>query len=598
MSATAIMATSPAPHERSSYADMAHSSPSVHLKSGKSLRSIAPPPSANQNASRPDSKSPKSHSKPNTTKTSPLLSRNVASSQIAVKKEPPSSPDLRHRPRKLDLTGNSPRANANQSNDATNSFPPGTSRTMNGQFTGRMENLGIQEVGLACLSPGFNTQDPTMRDQLQRSISVREQQRTLIEARMNKQFAKQDNTSATENLREQETSGALTSKTPGNAKRKAPPGLSILTPSHEEFAQERVIQSAPLNQSFTMGRYQPQPPTRQITNHQTQSSIQHVPAIQSSNRLPPIMDVFAREHLSHHDSSKQRSSALHPTNSQPSNSLANQRPPFPPASQPNAQPSHSSRPREYRSAEDAQVDLSGGRPELLPRLVHYGGHQPPTPPSPRNMKTPRQSDTSRSGGGGGVKKRVRSEYEDGDTPPYGNGSLPSRRNGPLQEERTSPISSQMKKEQFIRLCAEAWDLFHSWESQFNEDHWLCLTSTQFYFLERCIYRPQLSLLILTVWFRVILLVWHIFLRSFIQSANFFHLQSIRRSNERGYVFSHWLQPEISWIIHSMRYVNWFYTNLLCATLKELHAGYKVIKKRTRICIDGWLLHNFVLYRRT
>src|ERR1700730_8732748 len=85
--------------------------------------------------------------------------------KIIVKKEP-SSPDLptpRHRPRKLDLSKNSSSSN-----------PLGS----RGQpLTSRESGLGIQDVGLACLSPGFVTQDPTMREQLQRSISVREQQR-------------------------------------------------------------------------------------------------------------------------------------------------------------------------------------------------------------------------------------------------------------------------------------------------------------------------------------------------------------------------------------------------------------------------------------
>jgi hypothetical protein len=35
--------------------------------------------------------------------------------------------------------------------------------------------------GLACLSPGFQTHDPVMREQLQRSLSVRDQQRSIIE---------------------------------------------------------------------------------------------------------------------------------------------------------------------------------------------------------------------------------------------------------------------------------------------------------------------------------------------------------------------------------------------------------------------------------
>jgi hypothetical protein len=48
--------------------------------------------------------------------------------------------------------------------------------------------------------------------------------------------------------------------------------------------------------------------------------------------------------------------------------------------QPHSPPA--SRSHEYKSAEEAKASLSGNRPDLLPRLVHYGGHQPPTPPSP------------------------------------------------------------------------------------------------------------------------------------------------------------------------------------------------------------------------
>jgi hypothetical protein len=370
-----------------------------------------------------------------------------------VKKEPPSSPDLptsRHRPRKLDLSKN------------TSSVNPSTSRPSAGQLTSRGESggLGIQDVGLACLSPGFVTQDPTMREQLQRSISVREQQRHIIESRL-QQTAKPGD-APMESAKEREL-GGFPAKTPGTSKRKAPPGLSIVAPSHEQFAHERVIQSAPLNQSFT-GRHQPHPLTRHIANQPSNlsntSHIHHVPATQTSNRLPPITDVFASEGLgAHREGNVSRTSFFNQNNSgsASNSSHSNSRPTFPSPGHNNAQPPHSARPREYRSAEEAQVELAGGRPELLPKLVHYGGHQPPTPPSPLTGNAMRHGETGRSGGG---RRRPRAEYEEGGSPPLGNGPSAQRR-GPFGEGRDSPMSTQRKKEEFMRLCDQAWDLFHS-----------------------------------------------------------------------------------------------------------------------------------------
>jgi hypothetical protein len=369
-----------------------------------------------------------------------------------VKKEP-SSPDLptsRHRPRKLDLSKN------------TSTNNPSTSRPSAGQLTSRGESggLGIQDVGLACLSPGFVTQDPTMREQLQRSISVREQQRHIIESRV-QQTAKPGD-APMESAKEREL-GGFGAKTPGTSKRKAPPGLSIVAPSHEQFANERVIQSAPLHQSFT-GRHQPHPLTRHIANQPSNlsstSHIHHVPATQTSNRLPPITDVFASEGLGAHRESNGSRSAFFQTNntsgSASNSSHSNSRPTFPSPGHNNNAP-QSARPREYRSAEDAQVELAGGRPELLPKLVHYGGHQPPTPPSPLTGNAMRHGEASRSGGG---RRRARAEYEEGGSPPLGNGPSASRR-GPFGEGRDSPMSQQRKKEEFMRLCDRAWDLFHS-----------------------------------------------------------------------------------------------------------------------------------------
>lgn len=374
-----------------------------------------------------------------------------------MKKEPPSSPDLptsRHRPRKLDLSKNVSNVN------------PATGRPTPGQLTSRgaeSGGLGIQDVGLACLSPGFVTQDPTMREQLQRSISVREQQRQLIESRLNK-GAQTGGEAPMESAKDRELGGGFGAKTPGTSKRKAPPGLSIVAPSHEQFAHERVIQSAPLNQSFT-GRHQPHPLTRHIANQPSNlsntSHIHHVPANQTSNRLPPITDVFAAEGLGAHREPTNSRPSFFPTNnaSVSNSSQSNSRTTFPSPGHNNTQPPLSARPREYRSAEDAQVELAGGRPELLPKLVHYGGHQPPTPPSPltgNNMRS--ANDTARSGSG---RRRARAEYEEGGSPPLGNGPSTSRRTGPFGEGRDSPMSQQRKKEEFMRLCDRAWDLFHS-----------------------------------------------------------------------------------------------------------------------------------------
>lgn len=333
-------------------------------------------------------------------------------------------PNSRPRPRRLDLSKNTPRSNQQ----------PATARPLTAR-----DGLGIQEVGIACLSPGFVTQDPVMKEQLQRSLSVREQQRHIIEARLQQQSAKGDGP-------DKDPVSSFAAKTPGMSRRnKAPPGLSIVAPSHEQFANERVIQSAPLGHSFT-GRQHPAPMTRHIANQPSNlsstSHIHHVPANQTNNRLPPISDVFGQGLSGHADNAPQ---SLYPGSARaPLTSPGH--PPLP-------QPPTSARPREYRSAEEAQQDLAGGRPELLPKLVHYGGHQPPTPPSPAPGGRPVEGSRSAS------KRRTRAEYEDG-SPPLGNGPAPTRR-GPFGAGRDSPETQRAKKEEFLRLCDRAWDLFHS-----------------------------------------------------------------------------------------------------------------------------------------
>lgn len=246
-------------------------------------------------------------------------------------------------------------------------------------------------------------------------------------------------------------------KTPATSRRKAPPGLSIVAPSHEQFAHERVIQSAPLNQTFTGLRHQPHPLTRHVANQPSNlsntSHIHHVPANQTANRLPPITDVFAAEGLGHHREPPR--TAFVQSNSSSNSAHSNSRPAFPSPGFPpqQAQQPQSARPR-YRSAEEAQADLADGRPELLPKIVHYGGHQPPTPPSPLNGNIAPHTAPSHG------RRRQRAEYE-GDSPPLGSAHAERRRAAPFGEGRDSPESTRRKKEEFLGLCARAWDLFHS-----------------------------------------------------------------------------------------------------------------------------------------
>lgn len=110
--------------------------------------------------------------------------------------------------------------------------------------------------------------------------------------------------------------------------------------------------------------------------------------------------------------------------------------------------------------------MAGGREDLLPKIVHYTGHQPPTPPSPppNHGVTPGKhpinlvnGESSRSGHG---RRRGRAEYErDMGTPPLGSGPEPRR--GPFGMGIDSPETQRKKKDEFLGLCARAWDLFHS-----------------------------------------------------------------------------------------------------------------------------------------
>lgn len=348
------------------------------------------------------------------------------------------------------------------------------------------EGVSMQEVGIACLSPGFQTHDPVMREQLQRSLSVRDQQRSIIESRLHRP-AKDD---GPDGIKPSEQFGV-----PNTGSRKRPPrGLSIVPPSASQFADERVVQSAPLNQTFTGGRFQPQPLTRHVVNQSpTLGSTSHVhpfPANQTNNRLPPLSDVFGSDALGPRDRESGRT-GFYPSTSGTSSSQSNMAP-VPSPRLPRGTSSTPNRPREYRSAEEAVQDLSGGREDLLPRIVHYGGHQPPTPPSPQllhggpkttplgpegapassaTLAPPTIIQTSDSTS----RRRPRSEYErDNGSPPLGHGPDPHYRpnpaasagpnasfHGPIGAGRDSPETQRRKKEEFLSLCARAWDLFHS-----------------------------------------------------------------------------------------------------------------------------------------
>jgi hypothetical protein len=298
-----------------------------------------------------------------------------------------------------------------------------------------------------------------MREQLQRSIDVRERQRQIIEARQKQ--GKGPGVDDDAGRHGDMNPFGRSSKTPNTSRRKGPPpGLSIAPPSHQQFANERVVQSAPINQSFT-GLRPNVPPSRHVANGPSNlsqtSHIHHVPATQTNNRLPPIADVFPEP----------LGAPRNPFNNSPGHSShSNHQPPLPsPGFPPRQQHApQSARRREYSSAEEAVQSLSGGREDLLPRIVHYvGGHQPPTPPSPmpkqnasQSSYPPTSADQHRSGS---TRRRGRDEYErDNGTPPLGR---QQSRTGPFGEGMDSPRTQRAKKEEFLGLCARAWDLFHS-----------------------------------------------------------------------------------------------------------------------------------------
>jgi hypothetical protein len=152
-----------------------------------------------------------------------------------------------------------------------------------------------------------------------------------------------------------------------------------------EVIHQQFRKNEPRNLSFTE-RY-PLPPltlptANRPSNLSNASQIHLIAAQQMSNRLPPITDVFTAEGPgAHRHGPAPFFLGLRNNGSTSNSSHSNSRPAFPSPKHNNNQAPQWARPREYRSAEDAQVELAGGRPELLPKLVHYGGHQPPRLPT-------------------------------------------------------------------------------------------------------------------------------------------------------------------------------------------------------------------------
>lgn len=351
------------------------------------------------------------------------------------------------------------------------------------------EGVSMQDVGFACLSPGFQTYDPVLREQLQRSLSVRDQQRSIIESRLHR------------NPKDDVPNGTRPSDStlfgPAKSSKRRPPGLSIVPPSASQFANERVIQSAPLNHTFT-GRNQILPLSRQpgnvSPNLDSASRIHHVPATQTNNRLPPLSDVFGSDALGSRNRDRDappRSNGFYPAAPTPTSSQPNNVRPLPSPGLPPQNVSHApERSREYRSAEEAVHEMSGGREDLLPRIVRYNGRQPVTSPSshaPMNAPQHATDSAPPTGAppagvqirrpsllhpteGGTARRRPRSEYEmDNGSPPLGHGPEPRHRPNPAESMlheafsagRDPPETQRRKKEEFLSLCSRAWDLFHS-----------------------------------------------------------------------------------------------------------------------------------------
>ncbi|KJX94686.1 hypothetical protein TI39_contig4165g00007 [Zymoseptoria brevis] len=439
---------------------------------------------------------------------------------IKVKREPgsPAPASSRPRPKRLDLS-----SSMNNSRGGPHTGRPSAPLTSR-----ESAGLIIQDVGLACLSPGFATNDPGMREQLQRSLNVRDRQRMIIEARQKSGKSGSGSSADNDGPRTQDTTlfGVPTNgtRTPLTSRRKGPPaGLSIAAPPAAQFQNDRVIQSAPIHQTFTGLRPGEYPASRHAQHGPSglgqTSHIHHVPATQTNNRLPPIADVFANDRL---ESRRYNNNGNSPNGHPPPVPS----PGFPPSSAQsgNGQPPLSARAREFRSAEEAVQGLSGGRDELMPKVVHYGGVQPPTPPSPmpghlqghHHHHSSAQSGhttvgaqqaqhypgsqrpdvlarTTSAGHLSSSRRRTREEFEQDNHSPSHSHSHESQqkraafenvmangfggrrfedrergaygerdeRAGREEEDWKRGMGSREKKEEFLRLCERAWDLFHS-----------------------------------------------------------------------------------------------------------------------------------------
>ncbi|KAK6506951.1 hypothetical protein TWF481_005408 [Arthrobotrys musiformis] len=309
---------------------------------------------------------------------------------VVIKKEPSPEPP-RHRPTKLNL-----------SKTGSNIAPSSTPRTA----------MTMREVGMACLSPGLNVTDDLMREQLERSMDVRERQRQIIETRL------QRNAHGSKDDHGEPSAGGFS--TPRGGKRKAPPnGLSIVAPHHSQFANERVIHSAPLNQSFTVRR-----------------GLAEARADRMTNRLPPIADVVFGPDMGGRDREGDREQDRPQLSSQLRQ--PEQRSFFPPPPMSGRQ-EYSSRmdvdrpekPKEFRTAEEAVASMTGGR------------HA--------SMKTKTTTLTLPGSAHevvGTKRRRTRGDFERDD-------STGSENDAEAQEAK------RRKKERFLALCSEAWDLMHS-----------------------------------------------------------------------------------------------------------------------------------------
>ncbi|KXT17332.1 hypothetical protein AC579_3869 [Pseudocercospora musae] len=470
---TTTTTTLPPSLERVSPRQCTAIAPSASTPTSASIREPAAK-RARSNASPSDESRPRVERSNSNGKSSPTSRPNGIPPMIKVKKEPgsPALSSARPRPKRLDLSSSMSTGRGPQTAQPS---APLRSRDSAG--------LHIQDVGLACLSPGFQTNDPSMREQLQRSMDVRDQQRMIIEARQKGGKSSGNDTADGPRTQDNTLFGVSTGmRTPSTSKRKGPPpGLSIAAPNASQFAHDRVIQSAPLHQTFTGLRPGEYPSSRHAQHgpsglSQT-SHIHHVPATQTNNRLPPISDVFANDRLD---------APRYANNNSPGHSShSNAPPPVPsPGFAPTSQhPPLSARER-FRSAEEAVQGLSGGRDDLMPKVVHYGGVQPPTPPSPMPGSGPQQSAAgaqqfsqhhhdsrpdilARTQSMNG-RRRGRDEYErDNGSPPSAyNRSEPKRatfalRGSDDEEDWRANMSNAEKRAEFIRLCERAWDLFHS-----------------------------------------------------------------------------------------------------------------------------------------